>query len=144
MITFRDQYNRCKKRYENYRECIQFELSKKTLAKDMSVKHAQLRQEIKKKSKVKIIFLVIHSDIWKLDHVFRKMLEDPYFDPMILVCPYIVYGDEEKIHKDLDKVYHYFDQKGYPVLSSYNSDNESWIKLADLSLDIVFLQIHMI
>ncbi|GAA5093737.1 CDP-glycerol glycerophosphotransferase family protein [Wohlfahrtiimonas larvae] len=65
------------------------------------------------------------------------MLQDPYFEPIILVCPYVVYG-EDSMHRDMADTYQYFHDKGYPVLSSYNADDQSWLKLEEISPDIIF------
>lgn len=122
---------------EKYKEKSRIQLSKRELAKKMTDKHIQLVQELKNKTKIKVVFLVIDSSTWKLDAVFRKMSEDPYFDPIILVCPHVLYGDE-RMHEGIDETYHYFSQKGYPVLSSYDRDHKSWVKLKEISPDIIF------
>lgn len=110
---------------------------KHRLAKRMSIKHKNLLWNIEGKKQIKVVFLAIHQSTWKLDPVFKKMLADPYFDPVILVCPYVAYGDD-RMHRDLLDSYQYFYDKGYPVLSSYNAENQSWLKLEEISPDLVF------
>ncbi len=109
---------------------------KKRLFRRMQSKHAELLQQIKGKEKIKVVFLVIHKSVWKVDPVFQKMLKDQLFDPEILVCPYMHYG-EERMLEDMSLAYGYFREKGYPVQKSLNNDG-SWVKLEDIKPDIVF------
>lgn len=109
---------------------------KRKLAQHMQQKHQQLLSNIKGKKKIKIVFLVIHKSVWKVDSVFRKMLEDPYFEPEILVCPYTVYG-EERMLEDMDQAFTFFKEKGYSVVKSLNNDG-TWVGLNEIKPDIVF------
>ncbi|QEY59415.1 hypothetical protein FXF61_09705 [Pseudomonas sp. C27(2019)] len=109
---------------------------KKRLFNRMQLKHAELLQQIKGKEKIKVVFLAIHKSVWKVDPVFQKMLEDPFFEPEILVCPYTPYG-EERMLEDMEQAYAYFLEKGYPVRKSRNEDG-SWTKLEELKPDLAF------
>lgn len=110
---------------------------KRALFFKMQKKHQQLIEEKKGKKKIKVVFLAIHKSVWKVDPVFKKMLDDPLFEPIILVCPYTVYG-EERMWEDMKDTYEYFDEKGYPTISSYNKDENRWLSLEDIKPDIVF------
>jgi CDP-glycerol glycerophosphotransferase (TagB/SpsB family) len=103
----------------------------------MGVKNKELLSQIKEKKRLKVVFLAIHKSVWKIDPVFKKMLDDPYFEPVILVCPYVQYG-KERMLEDLKSAYEYFDSKGYPVISSYREQNDTWVQLKDLKPDILF------
>lgn len=92
---------------------------------------------IKKKNKLRVVFLSLDRAIWKVDPVFKKMLDDPYFEPVILVCPYVQYG-KERMFEGLKAAYEYFDSKGYPVISSYNEQNDTWVQLEELKPNILF------
>ena len=94
---------------------------KKKLAKRMQRKHQELLAGLRGKEKIRVVFLAIHKSVWKVDPVFQKMLADPFFDPIILVCPYTVYG-KERMWQDMNECYEYFEQKDYPLLSAYNKD----------------------
>src|SRR5690554_2836639 len=109
---------------------------KKRLFKRMQIKHAELLKQLKGKEKIKVVFLAIHKSVWKVDPVFKKMMEDPFFEPEILVCPYTMYG-EERMLEDMELAYSYFLEKGYPVKKSRNDDG-SWVKLEEIKPDIVF------
>lgn len=110
---------------------------KRKLFLHMQKKHQVLLQQIKGKEKIKVVFLAIHTSVWKVDPVFQKMLGDPFFEPVILVCPYTPYG-EERMRQDMQECYEYFQEKGYSVLSSYHQEENRWITLKEIQPDIVF------
>lgn len=83
---------------------------KKRLFLHMQKKHQILLSQIKGKERIRVVFLTIHKSVWKLDLVFQKMLEDPFFEPIILVCPYTVYG-EERMWEDMQECLTYFREK---------------------------------
>ena len=110
---------------------------KRTLFLKMQKKHQQLIEQIKGKEKIKVVFLAIHKSVWKVDPVFQKMLNDPFFEPLILVCPYVYYG-EERMWEDMKDTYEYFEEKNYPIISSYSKDENRWLSLEEIKPDIVF------
>lgn len=112
-------------------------LYKKIIVRKMRKKHTTLLKALQEKNKIRVVFLAIDKSMWKLDTVFQKMLQDPYFDPVILICPITVFGEEVMWH-DLEDSYNYFTQKKYPVISSYNHKQKKWLTLEDLGTDIVF------
>lgn len=110
---------------------------KRVLFLKMQKKHKEFIEQIKSKEKIKVVFLAIHKSVWKVDPVFKKMLDDPYFKPLILVCPYTIYG-EERMWQDMKDTYEYFEEKGYPLLSSYDKEKDKWLSLEEIKPDIVF------
>lgn len=110
---------------------------KKKLFLKMQKKHKELLQQIKGKEKIKVVFLAIHKSVWKVDPVFQRMLNDPFFEPLIIVCPYTAY-DENRMWQDMQECYEYFKEKGYPLLSSYDEGEQRWITLEEIRPDIVF------
>ncbi len=110
---------------------------KRRLYLQMQKKHQVLLGKIKNKGRIRVVFLAIHKSVWKVDPVFQKMLADPFFDPIILVCPYLIYG-EERMWNDIHECQEYFNEKGYPTHLSYNTAEQRWIKLDELAPDIIF------
>jgi CDP-glycerol glycerophosphotransferase (TagB/SpsB family) len=110
---------------------------KKFLVKNMMSKHQQLLKKIRGKEKVRVVFIAMLKSMWNLDSVFHKMLDDPSFDPVILVCPYTEY-DERRMWQELEDAYEYFVQKGYPVFSSYNNSEKRWVELDEYKPDLLF------
>lgn len=107
------------------------------LVKKMSQRHIKFISNLKDKTRVKVVFFVLHESTWKVDSVFQNMLQDEFFEPIILVCPYVVYG-EERMFSDMHKTYKYFIDKSYPVISSYDEKSKHWLDLKEISPDIVF------
>lgn len=113
-----------------------YEWYKEHLSLKMQLKHFELLKELKGKEKIKVVFLAIHKSVWKVDSVFQKMLNDPLFEPEILICPYVQYG-EERMLEDMEQAYNYFDDKGYHVRKSLKEDG-TWYTLDEIKPDIVF------
>lgn len=100
-------------------------------------KHKRFLNKIKGKARLRVVFLAIHHSIWKVDSVFNRMLANPLFDPVILVCPFISYGDE-RMWEDMRQCCDFFEEKGYPFISAYNGSESRWMRLEELEPDIVF------
>ena len=110
---------------------------KRRLYTAMRLKHSQLVESIKHKKKIKVVFLAIHKSVWKVDPVFQKMLAEPSFEPLILVCPYTAFG-LERMKQDMHEAISYFEGKGYPLISSYSENEQRWLELHEINPDIVF------
>ncbi|GKT11856.1 MAG: hypothetical protein ISEC1_P0829 [Thiomicrorhabdus sp.] len=110
---------------------------KKLLLTTVNSTHARLQSNITGSKSIKVVFLVLHKSIWKVDSVFQKMLIDPYFDPVILICPCIQDDDEIELN-NLHDTYQFFKKKKYPVVNSYNEVTASWVKLEELEPGLVF------
>ncbi len=93
--------------------------------------------QVIRKHALKVVFIAIHKSTWKVDSVFLKMLEDPFFAPMVLVAPYTVYG-KEVMHYEMEQTFAYFKTKGYPVIKSKKEDSNDWIDIKELNPDIIF------
>lgn len=110
---------------------------KKFIFLKMRKKHKYLLNEIKGKEKVKIIFLVIRRSVWKVDPVFKKMLADPFFEPLILVIPDTTYN-EELMWEEMNETFKYFEAKGYPTEFAYKEESNKWTALHEMKPDIIF------
>ena len=66
---------------------------KRRLILQMERKHKELLERIKGRPKIRVVFLAIHKSVWKVDTLFQKMLADPFFEPIILICPYTGQGE---------------------------------------------------
>lgn len=104
----------------------------------LTIKNINFKQinGLRKKKCVRIVFLVTHRSVWKVDAIFKKMIEDSYFEPIILVCPYVSYGLEHML-EELEVNFEYFLNKNYPVINSLKHDG-SWVQLESLEPDIIF------
>ena len=90
------------------------------------------------KDTIKCVFLGLFSEVWKYDTLYRLMESNPQFDPVILVCPIVNYGYKNMVSR-MNECYHYFEDKGYNVIRSYDEKSNSYIDLCeDMHPDIVF------
>ena len=102
----------------------------------IKIKHEKLLAEVRDKKQIKVVFLVIHKSVWKVDTVFKRMLKDPFFSPEILVCPYISYGSDHMM-EEMEQAFSFFIEKGYPVRKSLK-ENSNWVSLDEMSPDLIF------
>jgi len=117
------------------RRNIYVQQKKKVLSLKMQRRHKKMLISVAEKEKIKVVFFAIHESVWKVDSVFKYMLEDELFDPVVLVCPYTAYGTERR-DRDLEKTYNSFQEAGYPVINSRNKDG-SWVKLEEIKPDLI-------
>jgi hypothetical protein len=82
--------------------------------------YKRVLKRVQKKEKVKVVFLLMHHADWKYEVVYRLMDKDERFEPVVIVCPYSVYGNEFMLNV-MDKAYNSFKEAGYNVIKSYNS-----------------------
>ncbi|EHH3929665.1 UDP-N-acetylglucosamine diphosphorylase [Escherichia coli] len=111
-------------------------LNKRLMSKIIK-KHSKLERKISNQKKLRVVFLVIHRSVWKVDAVFKNMLKNPKFEPIILICPDTSHGDEH-MWREMKHAYNYFKEKNYPLISSYDINKKTWITLDTLEPDIIF------
>ena len=101
-------------------------------------RHRRALGKIKGKEKIKAVFFVVNGAIWKLDEVFRMMMEDMRFDPLILICPYTSFSGE-MMKEWMDDAYNLFTARKYPVVKALNSETGKWIDVKkEIRPDIIF------
>lgn len=92
---------------------------------------------VKKKEKIKVAFFLMHHADWKYEVVYRLLELDERFDPIVIVCPYSVYGDEFMLNV-MEKSFETFSNDGYKVIKSLNSVTGTWLDVKnEINPDIV-------
>ncbi len=107
----------------------------------ISKKHNSIINDYQQHSKtpLTIIYTVMHISVFKTDLIFKKMLKDSNFKPVILIVPYI-FENENKMLNDMDDMYNYFKKLGFPVINAYNKEDKSWVDVKkDINPDMVFM-----
>jgi CDP-glycerol glycerophosphotransferase (TagB/SpsB family) len=100
--------------------------------------HEKALIKIRKKDKIKVAFFLIHDSIWKYDGVYKLMEKDERFDPIIVVCPYIMLGEEIML-RDMNQAYNSFKEKNYNVIQTLNEETKKWLDIKkEIQPDIVF------
>lgn len=109
---------------------------KASLYVGQKLKFKQLLTEVKNKKNIRVVFFVIHQSTWKLERLYQLMLNDDYFDPIILICPDSANGGEKMI-QDMTRCYEYFVMHGYNTILSIQDGQ--WLNVnKTLQPDIIF------
>ncbi len=108
-------------KYLNYQTYFDF-----YLILTAGIRHQWAFKKAVRQPKIKIVFFAIHRTIWKYDQLYRLFEQSERFEPVIVVCPYIVYG-EELMLKEMASTYSYLSAKNFNVVSAYNAQSGRWI-----------------
>jgi len=101
-------------------------------------RYKKIVRQVRKKDKIKVAFFLIHEAVWKYEGVYRLMEKDERFDPVVIICPYILYG-ETTMFKEMDQAYNSFFNRGYHVISTYDKNSKKWLDIKEMvDPDIVF------
>lgn len=114
------------------------ERRKDTLIEKCEDNYRKALEKLRNKQPIKCVFLVVSDSAWKYDGVYKRMITDPRFEPVILACPIVNNGRKNMLNR-LEECYSYFQSKGYNVIKSYNVNNDTYLDLRkQLSPDILF------
>jgi len=95
-------------------------------------------EKIRKKDKITAVFFLIHESIWKYGGVYKLMEQDKRFEPIVVVCPNIWYGEEYML-REMDRAYSSFLTRGYNVIKALNETTQQWLDVKkEIKPDIVF------
>lgn len=96
-------------------------------------------ESLRKKRKIKIVFFVVHSSVWKYDILYKLLEIDELFEPVIVICPYVIHGEEIML-EEMEKSFAFFKNRHYNVLRSLDDNNKKWLRVSkDLKPDIILL-----
>ncbi|MCK5825179.1 MAG: CDP-glycerol glycerophosphotransferase family protein [Ichthyobacteriaceae bacterium] len=102
----------------------------------ISVNQKKNLKEIKLKDKFIVSFFIIHESVWKYSKVYELFNNDPRFEVNVVVCPYVIYGDDN-MYSTMDSVYKSFTKKGYNTIKTF--DNNKWLDVKkEINPDFVF------
>jgi len=106
--------------------------------KRVQANHKKALRLIKNKEKIKVAFFLIHDSVWKYEGVYRLMEKDTRFEPVVVVCPYMVYGEETML-REMNQAMTSFKAKGYHVVKTYDENTNKWLDVKkELKPDIIF------
>lgn len=106
--------------------------------KRIQANHVKALEKIRKKEKVKVVFFLIHDSVWKYEGVYKLMEADERFEPIVIVCPCVNYGEEIMLH-DMRKAFTVFKEKGYNVIKTLDEATGAWLDVKkEIKPDIVF------
>lgn len=109
------------------------------LIRTQSERHQQALQELKDRSTVRVVFIVLNPDIWKYELVYRLLEQDDRFEPTVVICPATNLADEDSIFSLMNQAFHSFSDNGYNTVRSFNEETGSFLDIkSELQPDIVF------
>lgn len=71
---------------------------------------------VRQKEVINVLFYIWHPSFWKVDSLFRLMLEHPRFNPAVCPVESMDAPDPAKRRETLEYTRRHFKEKGYPVL----------------------------
>lgn len=106
-------------------------------AKKFQRRYKQTIRRLQAKSEpLNVVFLAIGESDWKYDSLYVAMQNDATFNPIVVVCPQINYGQEfmlENLHQCAD----FFKRKGYKYVLAYDEAYQTYVDANSLKPDVV-------
>jgi CDP-glycerol glycerophosphotransferase (TagB/SpsB family) len=99
--------------------------------------HKSIVKRLKGKSKLNLVFLVIHNSVWKYEELYRLLEDDSRISVHIAVIPLIKQGraDMTLYYKTLK----HFELNNYKTLVVYDEEHDTWLDIKKiLNPDVVF------
>jgi len=101
-------------------------------------KHQIALEKIRQKDKIKVAFFLIHESVWKYEKVYWLLQNDDRFEPIVFVCPYITYGEENML-QEMNQAYEGFKEQGYNVVKTFDEKSRLWLDVKkEVKPDLVF------
>lgn len=101
-------------------------------------KYVAIRRRLKgKKEPLNVLFMAVDATSWKYDSLYLRMLDDPMFNPIILVCPQVNRGYEHMIEK-LRGCVEFYKIKKYKYIVTYKEETKEYFEAQSLRPDIIF------
>lgn len=94
-------------------------------------------RRVKANGKVRVVFLPMNCAMWRYGGVYRRMLNDPRFEPVIVTAPRIIQSKESFVREQCELV-SYFQSQGVQVVVGYDEKLDRWIDLRALGPDVMF------
>jgi len=102
------------------------------------VNHRRALEKIRKKKRIKVAYLLIHSANWKYEALYKLMELDDMFEPTVFICPYTMQGDEI-MRQELSRTYESAKKQGYNVINTLNKETGEWLDIKrTYDPDIIF------
>jgi len=85
--------------------------------------HKNLLEQVKQKEKIKLAFLIVNESIWKYEHLYFLFKNNPRYEAVVFVCPFLTYG-EEIMKQEVTQITKNFKQKGYQVVNTQKKNGD--------------------
>jgi len=110
----------------------------KPYAQWINKRYTRIVDDKRKKKQLTVAFFVFHESVWKYDDLYKLMSNDCRFNPVIVICPYVIYG-RDKMQHDMNNAYEKKKKKGYQVIKALDEKSRRWLNLKKvIKPDIIF------
>ena len=108
----------------------------KKLDKFYAKRVQRLKNKVKVGQKVRVAFTVIYDSVFPAEIIYRKMLKDELFTPVLIVIPDVLRGKENML-RQMKKTYRHFSEKYEHVEIAYDFEKDKFVDYSKRT-DIVF------
>lgn len=98
---------------------------------------ARLRQQ----DKCRVLFFLQTPSVWKYDALYRKMVQLPYFEPIVVISPYNVHliYDKQECLRVMRQTEEFAHKQGYQYVSAYDWEKKQWMDVRKIyKPDVIF------
>ncbi len=113
-----------------------FGKNKRNVYKDIFNGYDNIIAKLQTKDKIRVCFSVVFDSVFPAEPVFRKMLDDPLFEPFILVIPDSLRGTENMFCQ-MNKTFKTLSSKYKNVYMSYDAEKQEFTDWHD-KMDMCF------
>jgi CDP-Glycerol:Poly(glycerophosphate) glycerophosphotransferase len=108
------------------------------VAKENQKTRAMVKQQ--QGQPINVLFVCHEPSLWSMfDSVYRAMVDDPEFNPMVVALPYRHSSLPQGKYKDAGMVV-FLEKRGILVVRGYEEDSGRWMRPAEFSPDYIFFQ----
>lgn len=99
----------------------------------------KLKSKTKAGEKIRVVFFVAHSSVWKYADLYKLLrLDDRFLEPTVVVTPITDYGRDNMLD-EMNKTYLAFKQQDYNVIKAYDEEKNEFLDVkTEIDPDIVF------
>lgn len=112
-------------------------LKKRAYMSAMPIYRRIMVARVRKKEEIHVLFIAVSQAIWKVDSLYKSMLNHPRFKVDILISPNMTLNDLSLREADFRQLKDFFDKKGYSYMEWCDIHGQSIYKRIPDSYDIV-------
>lgn len=117
-------------KYANWPKSIWFN----TLVKGKALKRVQ--DKARKGQTLNVIFFVLNLGMWKYESLFKLLLKDKRFNPIIIPYP-LLWQSSETLKANENAIIKYCNSMNFPYRIEYSIENRTFVSADELDADFV-------
>lgn len=94
-------------------------------------------ESVRQKGRIRVAFLTVNLSMWKCEELFRLLLEDDLFDPVMVPMPRPMFNWEAE-KEEQNRLMDYCRQNGFPYIPGYDYDKNTFNGYEAIKPDVVF------